>query len=114
MSFASLLVHDLTVVHAAQNGTADEYNQPTAGTVTTTVVKGMVQPKSAREMADTRSAGVHIGDHTIFLEPTALTPADYILFGSYRYDITGIRFLDFGSVPHLEVDARRIGTLASE
>lgn len=111
MSFAGLLVHDLTIVHAAQDGAEDEYNLPTAGTVTQTAVKGMVQPKTAREVADSRSAGAHIGEYSIFLEPMALDPADAILFGGFRYEITGVRDLAFGSVPHLEVDARRIGPI---
>lgn len=112
MSFTSLLVHDLTIVHAPGDGAVDEYNLPTAGTLVQTAVKGMIQPKTAREVADSRSAGVHIGEYTIFLEPTEVQPRDAVMFDGFRYEITGIRDLQYGTVPHLEVDARRIGPIS--
>jgi hypothetical protein len=68
-----------------------------------------VQPKPAREVADTRSAGVPVADHVIFLEPMTLSEADHFLYGGDRLEIVGIRNYRFGHTPHLEVDARRIG-----
>jgi len=109
VSFAARLIHSLTLVSAAYSGTDDEYGQPATGTVTSTAVKGLVQPKTPREVADYRSAGVAVADHTIFLQPMALSEADHFLHGSNRLEIVGIRNYAFGRTPHLEVDARRIG-----
>lgn len=108
MSFAARLIHDLTHVVTPGTGADDDYGQPGAGTPVTASVRGLVQPKSARELADTRSAGAALGDHVIFLAPMTLTEADHFLYGDDRLEIVGIRRYEFGRTPHLEVDARRI------
>lgn len=113
MSFASRLVHSLAIVTptTAADGDLDDYGQPVAGEPTVVTCRGLVQPKSAREVAQTNQAGAMVADHTIFLLPQTLSGAAYIRFDpddGDRYEITGIRSFDFGTAPHLEVDARRI------
>jgi hypothetical protein len=115
MSFAALLTHSLTVVRTPRDdGDPDDYGQPTAGTPTRTDVRGLVQPKPQREMDDSRSAGTQIGDHTIFMRPMDLRASDAIEHGGERYEVVGIRYFAFGTAPHLEVDARRIGASDTE
>lgn len=109
MSFGARLIHTLTHSRTVRDsGALDEYGQPTAGTPTTAAVRGLVQPKSVREMDDSRSAGTEVADHTIFLPRMDLHPSDSFTFGGDRYEIVGIRDYNFGKTPHLEVDARRI------
>lgn len=109
MSFAARLVHELTHVAVPLDpDVLDDRGQPTAGTPVTTSIRGLVQPRTAREMADSRSAGSEIADHVIFLAPMTLTEADHFLYGDDRLEIVGIRRYEFGRTPHLEVDARRI------
>lgn len=109
MSFSARLIHDLVIERTPRDlDDPDEYGQPTAGEPELTDVKGLVQPKSAREMANTQSAGAEVSDHTIFLAPMDLDPSDAILYGDRRYQITGIRSFEFGTSPHLEVDAQLI------
>ena len=114
MSFAALLSHELTVVRTPYSGTDDEYGQPSTGTPVETSVRGLVQPKTGREMEDSRSAGVQIADHTIFLEPMDLAASDAIVHGGERYQVVHIRYHAYGTAPHLEVDARRIGASDTE
>lgn len=114
MSFAARLIHELTHVATPPTAVDDDYGQPTPGTPVSTAIRGLVQPKSAREMADTRSAGAVIADHVVFLAPMALTEADYFVHGADRLDIVGIRRYEFGGTPHLEVDARRIAGAEEE
>lgn len=112
MSFASLLVHELVIRRTPMDDTLenrDSYGNPVAGTPVETTVRGMVQPKSARELSDYRGAGVEVGTHTIYLAPMDLDGADAITYAGDDYQITGVRSLAYGSVPHLEVDATRIG-----
>ncbi len=109
MSFAARLVHTLVHVRTELDaGDQDDYGQPTALTSVETELRGLVQPKSANEMLDTRSAGSEIGDHTIFLEPMDLAASDAFTYSGDRYEILGIRRFEFGRTPHLEVDARKI------
>lgn len=117
MSFAALLVHPLAIVEPAY-GSDDEYGQPSAGTPTVTLVRGMVQPRSAREVVLASQAGAEISDHVVFLRPRRIATGAYIadadasgvLAGGRRFDITGIRSFEFGSAPHLEVDCRLVGS----
>lgn len=110
MSFAARLIHTLTHIRTPHDeGDLDEYGQPTAGTPVETTVRGLVQPRAVREVIESRSAGVEIGDHVIFLLPMDLEPSDAFVYDGDRYEIAGIREFSFGRTPHLEVDARRIG-----
>lgn len=109
MSFATRLIHDLTVVRTPRDESdLDDYGQPVAEAPVETEVQGLVQPRSAREIIDSRNAGAEIGDHVIFLAPMDLHASDHILYAGDRYEIVGIRRFSFGRTPHLEVDAKRI------
>jgi hypothetical protein len=120
MTFAGLLVHPLAIVTPTtpDPDDVDEYGHPVAGGPTTVLVSGMVQPKSARELALASQGGAEVSDHTIFLLPRQLSSAAHIadadgsgeLAGGRRFEIDGIRSFEFGSVPHLEVDCRLVGS----
>lgn len=124
MAFASLLAHRLAIVTPVVFGDPtdaddlDTYGQPQADAPTVSLVRGLVQPKSAREMAMTTQAGTEVSDHTIFLLPRQLSGAAYIadaddlgvLAGGRRFHITGVRSFEFGRSPHLEVDCRLVGS----
>ena len=115
MSFAGLLVHPLAIVTPAVPDTdnVDGYGHPVAGTPTVVLVNGMVQPKTARELALASQGGAEVGDHTIYLLPRRISSAAYIRDqpdAGRRFDIIGIRSFEFGSVPHLEVDVRLVGS----
>ena len=115
MSFASHLVHSLAIVTPTTDGTLDEHGQPVAGEPIVTLVNGLIQPKSAREVAQANQAGAMIADHVIFLERQTLSNDAFVRFepdDGDRYEISGIRLYNFGRSPHLEVDARRIASSA--
>src|SRR3954470_13610144 len=105
------MVHPLAIVTPVQAAPAsdDEYGQPVAGTPAVVKVNGMVQPKTARELAQVNQAGAEFSDHTIYLLPRHMTGAAYIRdepHAGRRFDIVGIRSFEFGSAPHLEVDVK--------
>lgn len=118
MSFAALLVHPLAIVEPVYQVTDDDYGQPERDDPAVSLVRGMVQPKTAREIALTSQAGAELSDHVIFLQPRRIAAgawiadadADGVLAGGRRFDITGVRSIEFGSAPHLEVDARLVGS----
>lgn len=113
MSLYDRLIHSLAVVTPMYSGSGDEYNQPTSGTPVTELVHGLVQPKTAREVALVSQAGAPFSDHTIFLELMPLEQSAYIRDEpdiGRRFDITGIRPFEFGSFPHLEVDVKLVGS----
>lgn len=117
MSYAARLVHSLVIVTPTA-GADDDYGHPATGTPTTEAVPGLVQPRTARELALLSQAGPPLTDHVIFLGPRQLSSASYIadadaagdpLAGGRRFEIVGIRSFDFGSSPHLEVDVKLVG-----
>lgn len=113
MPIADRLIHRLAIVTPTRDVSenTDEYGQPLPGEPETVLVRGLVQPKSAREVALTSQAGAEVADHVIFLARQELSPAAYIRFDpddGDRYEITGIRDFHFGTDPHLEVDCRRV------
>lgn len=114
MSYYGRLIHSLTMVSTPRDGALDDYGQPAAGVTTETAVKGLVQPRSAREMASTADAGAEIGDHVIFLPLMDLSGAVAFDFDGDRYHVKGVRRYAFGRSPHLEVDAERIGAVGVE
>lgn len=107
MSFAARLVHTVTIVRSTFDDTDpdDEYGQPSV-TTQELATRALIQPKTAREMADTRSAGSAVADHTIFMLPRLLYGSDEIVdSGGQSYKVVGIRSFEFGRTPHLEIDA---------
>jgi hypothetical protein len=115
MPISDRLIHSLAIVTPTDDvGTAtDEYGQPIPGEPTVTNVSGLIQPKSAREIALISQAGAQVSDHTVFLLRSApVENASYIRFATDdgdRYEVTGIRDFAYGMVSdHLEVDCRRV------
>ncbi len=110
MSFAARLVHSLTIVRTTFDDTDpdDDYGQPSESTVELTT-RGLIQPRKAEEMADSRGAGAMVADHVIFLLPQLLYGSDEIQDSQGQgYRIVGIRSYEFGKTPHIEVDAKAI------
>lgn len=111
MSFAGLLEHELALVTPTFEVVGGETVQ--TGT-TVTAVDGLVQPRSAAEIAALSQAGAEISSHLIFLDLRDIDPGtwisdrpDAVAIGR-RYDITGVRRFDYGGSPHLEIDARLV------
>jgi len=119
LSFASLLVHPLALISPTtpDPDDVDERGHPLPGTPTVTLLNGMVQPKTAQQSAfeaqATGQAGAEISTHVIFLLPRQIPPGSWLRDepdAGRRFDITGVRSFGFGSVPHLEVDVKLVGT----
>lgn len=107
-----MFIHPLTVVRSTfDDSSVDDYGQPT---VTTEEIetRGLVQPMSVKEQADTRSAGAEIADHRIFLPLSDNASADVIVYDSRRYQVTGIKRHEYGNLQHLEVLARLVTSAA--
>ena len=108
----SRYVHSLVISRAVLDDTEaerDEYLQPVPSAPVLVEVRGLVQPRTAREAPDTRSAGSEVSDHVIFLPiDTDLEGADAIIHGTRRYNVTGVRRFEYGTLQHLEVDARLV------
>ena len=125
MSFDDLLIHSLTVKRMTPildeldegldldegvtlDGTPDEYGQPTSAEVTVATVKGLIQPRRAREVALASQAGAAIGEHVAYLRPlSGLTTANWIEAGGVRYDIVSVGDAA-GQGHHLELGLRRV------
>jgi hypothetical protein len=113
MSFLARLIHDLAIVTPTDDvgEDVDEYGQPVPGVATTVLTPGLIQPKTAREVAQISQGGPALSDHTIFLQPQAVSTLAYIRYepdDGDRYQVVGVRYFNFGRTPHLEVDAKRI------
>jgi hypothetical protein len=99
MSIASRYRHTLVVKRAGATGATDAYGQPVTAETTVTTVPGLVQPRSAREVALASQAGVVIGGFAGYLDPLpGLTTADWIEVAGTRFDILSIA--DAGGVGH--------------
>lgn len=110
MSFDSQLIHSL-IIERATDGAVDEYNQPSRTWTTLSEVPGLVQPKTAREVAQLNQAGAVVSTYSIYLRPTEIQPADRIrvvddgVAGTYEVD--GIQN-QAGRNHHLRADARMV------
>lgn len=110
MPIADRFIHTLAIVIPTEDG-EDDYGQPEAGEPLVEETVGLIQPKSAREVAAVSQAGAALSDHVIFLAPRDLPGAAYVRFepdDGDRYQIVGVRRFAFGRNPHLEVDAKRV------
>jgi head-tail adaptor len=113
VSFDDRMIHSLAIVRTPFVDTLagrDEYGQPVRGTPVATTVRGLIQPKSAREMAQFNQAGATVSDHTIFMRPTNVIGADYIRFepdDGRHFQIVGVRDAA-GLGHHLEIDANLV------
>lgn len=103
MSIGSRYRHTVIVKRAAATGTLDEYGQPVTAEATVATVAGLVQPRSAREVALASQAGAAIGSHVLYTAPLADLATDcWVELAGRRYDIVSIA--DAGGVGHhLEV-----------
>lgn len=121
MSFGARLTHTVSIVHRADSGSLDDYGQPTM-TETAHGAKAAIQPRRASEVAAISQAGVALSDHVIFLFPTDITVADYVLhdqltcqmhpdFPTSRFEVVGVPNAA-GLGHHLEVAAKLIQTAA--
>ena len=105
----NLLRHRL-VIERVTNGAVDDRNMPAQTWATLAEVPGLVQPKSAKELAQLSQGGPVSSDHTIFLMPTDLRESDRIRFDpddGRRYEVVGVRDAA-GWGHHLEVDATMV------
>lgn len=115
MSFDSQLIHSLVIERATEGvaapGTPEaDYNQPTETYAALATIKGLIQPKTAREVAQFNQAGAVVSTHTVYLRPTDLKAADRIRFDpddGRRFEIDGIRDAA-GRGHHLQADARLV------
>jgi hypothetical protein len=89
----------------------DDYGQPVRAETTVATVRGLIQPRSALEVAQADSAGVAIGTHIAYLRPLAGLDTDCWVEPveiPFRFDVVSIA--DAGGVGHhLEVGLRRVG-----
>lgn len=115
MPIGDRFIHSLVIerpFHLTTNGVEqlDDYGQPIREWRELESVKGLIQPKGAREVALISQAGIALSDHTVYLFPTDLTNADRIRFDpddGDRYEVTGKRDAA-GIGHHLEVDVHLI------
>jgi hypothetical protein len=122
MSVVDKLIHSIEVWHPTfDEDDRDERGQPAVsyGDEPVASVRGLVDPKTAREVQLLSEAGPVVADHTIHLMlPLELSERDRLdrVIGETRisYEVVGIRRFDFGSFPHLEVDAKRYTAESSE
>lgn len=107
---ARMLIHSL-VIERVTNGTADDYNMPAqTWAALGEPVRGLVQPRNARELAQLSQGGPVASDHVIYLLPTDVREADRVRFDpddGRRYQIMGVRDAA-GIGHHLEVDATMV------
>jgi hypothetical protein len=91
MSFDDRLRHTLVVKRLGPTGTLDDYGQPVTAETTVATVPGLVQPRSAREVALTSQAGAVIGSHVGYLRPLAGLGTDCWIeddhFAGTRFDV---------------------------
>lgn len=78
-------------------------------------IRGLIQPKTAREMDLVSQAGTEVADHTIYMLRRDITTSDRILDTTpggtgARYEVLGIRDHNYGSLAHMAVDARRVSS----
>ncbi len=110
MSFDSRLIHTL-ILERPTDGTVDDYNQPTTAYATLASVPGLVQPKTADEVAQLNQSGVVVSTYTIYLRPTEIQPSDRVLVASGgmagTYEIDGVRD-EAGLGHHLKLDCRQV------
>ena len=112
-AFGSKLIHRLAIVTPTDTGALDDYGQPVAGSPDIEYVAGLVQPKTAREVALVSQGGAPFSDHTIFMADHVVSGSAYIRDDpdtGRRFDIVGIRSFEYGIAPHLEIDAKLVGS----
>lgn len=87
----------------------DEWRQPVREYDTDyATVQGLIQPKTAQEIALVSQAGTDVGSHTIYTLRGDITTRDRIRDAAGAvYEIVGIRDHNFGALAHFAIDAKR-------
>lgn len=86
----------------------DGYLQPTVAPTTVATVIGLIQPRTAREIALQSQAGAVVSDHAIYALPNAALTSDaWIECEGVRYDILTISDVA-GAGRFVEVSARKV------
>ena len=99
MSISSRYLHTLVVKRRTAIGGVDGYGQPLTTEMTLATVPGLIQPRSAREVAQASQGGAAIGQHVAYLDPLAGLGTDcWIEKDGIRYDLVSIA--DAGGVGH--------------
>jgi len=108
VSIQSRYLHTLVIKRLAATGAVDGYLQPVMAEVTFATVKGLIQPRSAREVALASQAGAVIGQHVGYIDPLpGLSTHDWIERDGVRFDIVSIA--DAGGVGHhLELGLQQV------
>jgi hypothetical protein len=89
--------------------TLDDYGQPVTAPAVLATVDGLIQPRTAREVALLSQGGAVASSHVGYLWPlTGLTTACWIVMGGVRYDITGIHD-EAGQAHHVKLDLAAVG-----
>jgi hypothetical protein len=95
-------------VDDAGTPTVDEYGQPVTSPITVATVAGLIQPRSAREIALTSQAGAVVGDHIAYMAPLAGLSTDcWIERDGNRFDILSMPDAA-GLGHHLEVALKAV------
>lgn len=75
-------------------------------------VRGLVDPKTAAEVAQLNQAGAVLADYTIYTLPTDVAASDRIRLvpdDGRRFEIRAVRRFQFGTgIDHLEIDAQQV------
>lgn len=88
--------------------TIDDYGQPVSAPAILATVDGLIQPRSAREVALLSQGGAVVSSHVGFMWPLAgLTTACWIELDGVRYDITGIHD-EAGQAHHVKLDLQAV------
>ena len=88
MGIESRYLHTLVVKRMAATGALDDYGQPVMAETTVATVPGLIQPRSAREVALVSQGGAAIGSHVGYMAPLAGLGTDcWIEHGGVRFDI---------------------------
>ena len=108
MAIESRYIHTLVVKRAVSTDVLTAYGQPVVVETTVATVRGLIQPRRAREVALASQEGADIGDLCGYMDPLpGLTTRDWIERDGLRYDILSIA--DAGGVGHhLELGLRLV------
>lgn len=95
MSFDSLLRHTAQVWRAVAvldggERTYDTLGQPITEPELQATIKCQVTPATAREIEAYHQAGAAVSTHRIFMRPTDLRTADWLVIDGQRYDVNTI------------------------
>ena len=100
--------HTLVIKRLVATGALDGYYQPVMAETTFATVKGLIQPRRAREVALASRAGVVLGELAGYIDPLAgLTTHDWIEMSGERYDILSIADAG-GTNHHLELGLQMV------